>query len=84
MPIFSYLAYPAAGAKETLLGDLRRLKYCEVMPADNEDLLILVTDTPDEAAEALLQQKIKKLSSLQSLSMAFGHADLQTDHVKKG
>jgi nitrate reductase NapAB chaperone NapD len=75
MPVFSYLAYPVQGAKEELLKDLKDLDHCEVMPAENEDVLILVTDAPDEEEEKALQKKFKGLKSLQSLGMAFGHVD---------
>jgi nitrate reductase NapAB chaperone NapD len=73
MPVFSYLAYPKQGAKQALLNELAALKYCEATPADNEEILILVTDTPDEKREKALQKKLKKLKSLQSLGMTFGH-----------
>jgi len=76
MPVFSYLAYPGKGAKEMLLNDLSALDHCEVMPAENEEILILVTDTPDEGAEKALQKKLKKLKSLESLNMTFGHTDV--------
>ncbi len=75
MPVFSYLAYPKNGAKEKLINDLAALEYCEATPADNENILILVTDTPDEDAEKVLQKKLKKLKSLESLGMTFGHVD---------
>ena len=75
MPVFSYLAYPAQGAKEELLKDLAALEYCEVTPAENEELLILVTDTPDEEKEKVLQKKLEGLKSLQSLGMTFGHRE---------
>ncbi len=75
MPVFSYLAYPAPGAKQELLNDLAALDYCEVTPADNEEILILVTDTPDENKEQELQKKLKQLKSLKSLGMTFGHTD---------
>ena len=75
MPVFSYLAYPEQGAKEVLLKDLAALDYCEVAPADNKEILILVTDTPDEEKEQELQNKLKGLTSLQSLGMTFGHGD---------
>ena len=75
MPVFSYLAYPEQGAKEQLLKNLSELRYCEITPAQNEELLILLTDTPDEDSEKQLQKKLKALDSLQSLSMAFGHMD---------
>jgi nitrate reductase NapAB chaperone NapD len=75
MPVFSYLAYPAKGAREELLRDLSILEHCEVIPSDNEEILILVTDTPDEEKEKELQEQLKHLRSLESLSMTFGHAD---------
>jgi len=75
MPVFSYLAYPAEGAKEALLKDLEALDHCEAMPAENEEILILVTDTPDEEKEKELQKRLKELKSLQSLGMTFGHTD---------
>ena len=75
MPVFSYLAYPKPGAKEALLNDLAALDYCEVTPAENEEILILLTDTPDEKREKELQRKLKELKSLESLGMTFGHTD---------
>ena len=75
MPVFSYLAYPKPGAKEQLIRDLAALDYCETTPADNAEILILVTDTPDEDQEKALQKKLKQLSSLESLGMTFGHVD---------
>jgi nitrate reductase NapAB chaperone NapD len=73
MPVFSYLAYPKQGVKKELLKDLAALEFCEVTPAENENILILVTDTPDEATEKELQEKLKELKTLESLAMTFGH-----------
>ena len=75
MPVFSYLAYPVPWEKEALLNELAALDYCEVTPADNNEILILVTDTPDDDREKELQKKLKKLKSLESLGMTFGHTD---------
>jgi nitrate reductase NapAB chaperone NapD len=75
MPIFSYLAYPVQGAKEQLVKDLAALDFCEVTPAQNEAVLVLVTDTPDDETEKKLQEKLEALESLESLSMTFGHTD---------
>ena len=47
----------------------------EAPPAENAEILILLTDTPDHAAEKALQKKLKSLKSLQSLGMTFGHTD---------
>ena len=75
MPVFSYLAYPKQGAKAELLDELAALDYCEATPAENEEILILVTDAPDENKEKALQKKLKNLNSLESLGMTFGHTD---------
>jgi len=77
MPIFSYLAIPRNGSKDQLCKDLSALSHCEIMPADNQDVIVLVTDTPDEATEKKLQKTLKNLPSLQSLSLAFGYDDQQ-------
>ncbi len=73
MPIFSYLAIPRSGAKETLCAELSALSYCQVIPATNQEVVVLVTDTPDETSEEALQVHLQKLQSLQSLSLAFGY-----------
>jgi nitrate reductase NapAB chaperone NapD len=75
MPIFAYLAIPVDGAKEILAADLTALPHCEIIPADNKDILILVTDAPDELAERNLQDNLRNIKSLQSLSMTFGCSD---------
>lgn len=73
MPIFSYLAIPLSGGKDALCNELGRLKYCQIIPATNQDVVVLVTDTPDETTEEALQETLKSLQSLQSLSLAFGY-----------
>ena len=73
MPIFSYLAIPQAGAKAQLCAILSRLPSCTIFPADNHDLVVLVTDTPNESAEEALQKDLKDLPYLQSLSLVFGY-----------
>lgn len=73
MPVFSYIAQPVQGAKSKLFNILSTLDYCEVIPSQNQEILVLVTDTPDEENELNLQKKLKNLECLQSLSMTFGH-----------
>ncbi len=73
MPIFSYLAIPRDGAKETLCSDLTALAHCRIIPADNQEVIVLITDTPDETTEEALQESLKNLQSLQSLNLAFGY-----------
>ncbi len=73
MPILSYLALPHEGAMDQLCADLSAIDYCEFIPSDNTEVVVLVTDTPDEKTEKKLQKILKSLPSLQSLSLTFGH-----------
>jgi len=74
MPILSYLALPKDGAMTQLCAALTAMDYCEIIPAENQEVVVLVTDTPNEKVEKELQETLKKLPSLQSLSMTFGHS----------
>lgn len=73
MPVLSYLALPRTGQKQQLYNDLAAMEYCQPIPADNQDVVLLVTDTPDQKTEKRVRQQLKKVDSLQSLSMVFGH-----------
>lgn len=75
MPVFSYLAIPTEGQKEALRTALEATEHCEVIPAENQDVIVLVTDTPNKESEKRLQAYLKQLTCLQSLSMTYGHAD---------
>ncbi len=75
MPVLSYLAYPVKDQKQQLINELTAIEYCEVNPADNKEVIILITDTPDEDTNKELHRRINNLSSLQSLSLTFGHTD---------
>lgn len=83
MPILGYIAIPRPGTKEDLLLTLNNLPHCEAIPADNADVLVLVTDTPDKKTEKQLQKQLQKLESLESLSMTFGYNDELHKGVEK-
>ena len=76
MPVFSYVVIPRPGEKEKLLAELNAITYCEALPADNgEEVLILVTEAPDKDSEEKIQLRLKNLHSLESLHMSFGCND---------
>jgi nitrate reductase NapAB chaperone NapD len=72
MPIKSYLAHAISGKREELVKALKRFDQCEVIPAENEDILALVTDTPNEKEEELLKERIEAIKSLKLLSLVSG------------
>lgn len=74
MPTFSYLVTPQSGQRDQLVRKLSQFRYCEVIPAENDELVILITETPDEEAEKQLKDRLDQLSTIQHLSMAFGHS----------
>tara|TARA_R110000772_G_scaffold55497_1_gene126712 strand:- start:62 stop:298 length:237 start_codon:yes stop_codon:yes gene_type:complete len=73
MPIKSYLVHPVKGKKEELLSALKEIVECEVVPAENQNLLALVTDTPNDKEEEILKEKIEAINSLELLSLVSGY-----------
>jgi nitrate reductase NapAB chaperone NapD len=72
MPIKSYLAHPQSGKKEALIQELSKFENCEIVPAENEDLLVVVTDTSDEIADKKLTEQIEAIDSLKLLALVSG------------
>lgn len=72
MPIKSYLAHPEDGKKQDLLEALSKIEQCEVIPAENQDLLIVVTETNSQEEEENLKEQIENIDGLKLLSMVSG------------
>ena len=72
MPIKSYLAHPHDGKKEYLLEVLSSIEGCEVLPAENKDILILVTETDSRQEEDVLKEKLDTIPSLKLLALVSG------------
>ncbi len=72
MPLKSYLAYPADGKRYELTCSLTALSGCEIIPSDNTDILVLITDTPDATAEKLLEEQLQSIESIKFLTLVSG------------
>ncbi|WP_347923102.1 hypothetical protein [Pontimicrobium sp. SW4] len=72
MPIKSYLAHPHEGKKEELIKALSAINACEVIPAQNKDLLIVVTDTETKSEEEIVKEQIEAIKALKLLAMVSG------------
>ena len=72
MPIKSYLVYPHDGKKEELIKHLSTIESCEVTPAENKDVLVLVTETENKTSEANLKEVLESIDSLKLLAMVSG------------
>lgn len=72
MPIKSYLAHPHDGKKDNLETALKALACCEVIPANNENLLIVITDTNNLKQDEQLKETIEAIASLKLLALVSG------------
>ncbi|PCH75258.1 MAG: hypothetical protein COB98_09225 [Flavobacteriaceae bacterium] len=75
MPIKSYILHPLKGEITSLLKDLSQFSECEIIPAENYEIIILVTDTDSEISEQNLFNKLNELKSLKHLSLVSGFED---------
>ncbi|MDH5588518.1 MAG: hypothetical protein OEZ65_00585 [Gemmatimonadota bacterium] len=78
MPLCSYVVIPRFGQKEKLGAALSSMEGCEVLPAANADLLLLVTDTDSLDTDAELRARVEGLPDIQALVMTFGEIDPDT------
>lgn len=72
MPIKSYLAHPHKGKKRELIEAISQFKECEVIPAQNREVLVVVTETESKQEEDNLKLKLDALGSLKLLAMVSG------------
>lgn len=72
MPIKSYLAHPHDGRKDELIKAISEIDQCEVVPAQNKDILVVITETEDKREEEILKEKLDTISSLKLLAMVSG------------
>ncbi len=75
MPIISYLAYPEKEHRTALLEELQAHPYCEVIPAENADVLIVVTDTPDRETDDIVRNYLEQHQGLLCLAMIHGQVE---------
>ncbi len=72
MPIKSYLAHPHNGKKNELIQALSAIDQCEIVAAQNKEVLVLVTETENKVEEAILKEKLETIDSLKLLAMVSG------------
>jgi hypothetical protein len=75
MPLKSYLAFPRLNQRDTLAEILSQMPHCQAIPASNREVIVLVTDTPDEASEKSLEESFQAIDTLQFLSLVAGAAE---------
>ena len=72
MPIKSYLVHPQEGKKSNVSQALSALDQCNVVPAENEDILVLVTDTASKQEEESLKEKLESIKDIKLMALVSG------------
>lgn len=72
MPIKSYILHFEEGKKEVLIEELQKLTNCEVIPAQNHDVVVVVTETETEELDNKLHNKLVEIKGLKHLSLVSG------------
>ena len=72
MVICSYVVIAHSGVAGALALRIAELPGCEVAPATNRDLLLVVTEAEDAHADAALRRKLEGLEGVRSLALTFG------------
>jgi len=75
MPVCSYLVVPSGNAAPAVRERLEALTGCEVVPAENHDLLLLVTDTAGPEEERALQATVSGIEGIGTLVLVFGEVE---------
>ena len=78
MPVCGYVVVPEPGESAPLARRLRAEDGCEVVPARNDDMLLLVTMADSLDEDAALRRRIEALPGIQALLMTFGEIDPDT------
>lgn len=73
MPIKSYIIIPQSEQKQVLMDEIESLEGCEIHPAENQDVLVLVTDTETEREDKALLERIESNRSIKHISLVSGY-----------
>ncbi len=72
MPIKSYIAHPHDGKYKELLSKLSNIPACDIIPSENKEIAIIVTDTKSDLEDKNMQIEINSIKSLKMLSLVSG------------
>ncbi len=75
MPICSYGVYPCHGQEKVLQQQIEKIPECELIPAQNHNMFILLTNTKDQEHEKSLQKKLHETESIQCLALSFAQCE---------
>jgi nitrate reductase NapAB chaperone NapD len=75
MPICSYLVLTEPGSSKRVGDALAGIPACDVVMAENEEILVLVTETESFEAEEALRRRVEATEGIHALLLTFGEVD---------
>jgi|SaaInlStandDraft_1057018.scaffolds.fasta_scaffold11651_3 nitrate reductase NapAB chaperone NapD len=72
MPICGYLITPSPGKKDAVQKSLSSFPEAEVYPAENQNMLIMVTETDSKEQDQELEHQLKSVENIDCLALTFG------------
>jgi nitrate reductase NapAB chaperone NapD len=76
MSICSYLVLARPGTRDDLAGRLQAWPGCEVLPAENRDVLIVVAETASTGNDDGLEARLWAEDDVTGVSLVAGFADV--------
>ena len=73
MPIKSYIIIPQQEQKQALIDEITGMEGCEIHPAENQEVLVLVTDTETEHDDKVLLGQIEANKRIKHISLVSGY-----------
>lgn len=70
--IQSYVVHPAAGRGAEVTAAFTAIPGCEVFPAENRPVLVLVTETLNRAAQRELEQRLEAVEDVAHMALVSG------------
>lgn len=75
MPIRSLLVHIGAGHRDGVVQALAGDPHCDVYPATNRDVIVLVTDHDDAADEERFDRRLASMPEVLSVAVVAGFAE---------
>lgn len=72
MSVKSYLVFPHKGRLRELSEDLSKLPWCQTIPSENREVIVLVTDTKNEKDEEDCINHVNAIESLEHMTLVSG------------
>ncbi|MDW3196781.1 MAG: hypothetical protein R8G66_30680 [Cytophagales bacterium] len=73
MPVKSYIIVPHTDQKQQLVAEIRKISSCEIYPAENQEVLVLITDTSNEDEEQQLYRNVENNKKIRHITLVSGY-----------